>query len=88
MIEKLPEGTIGSYQAYLARVFADDREAVEQAWQSFLERGGSFEHEHRIMVGNAIRYVRQRADLAFGADGRALRSLGTTQDITERRQVE
>jgi signal transduction histidine kinase len=84
----LPEGTIGSYQAYLARVFADDREAVEQAWQSFLERGGSFEHEHRIMVGKAIRYVRQRADLTSGADGRPLRSLGTTQDITERRQVE
>jgi signal transduction histidine kinase/CheY-like chemotaxis protein len=84
----LPEGTVGSYQAYLARVCSEDRAALEAAWQRFLQLGGSFDHEHRILVGNAVRYVRQCADLTFGADGKPLRSLGTTQDITERKQAE
>ncbi|HRD88544.1 MAG: PAS domain-containing protein [Candidatus Accumulibacter sp.] len=84
----LPEGAVGSYQAYLARVCSEDRTALEAAWQRFLQLGGSFEHEHRILIGNAVRYVRQRADLTFGADGKPVRSLGTTQDITERKQAE
>ncbi|QKS30304.1 MAG: Phytochrome-like protein cph1 [Accumulibacter sp.] len=84
----LPEGTVGSYQSYLGRVCSDDRAALEAAWQRFLQLGGSFEHEHRILIGNAVRYVRHRADLTFDADGKPLRSLGTTQDITERKQAE
>ncbi|MCM8612298.1 ATP-binding protein [Accumulibacter sp.] len=84
----LPEGTVGNYRGYLERVCSEDRAPLEAAWQHFLRVGGAFEHEHRIRVGNAVRYVRQRADLTFGADGKPLRSLGTTQDITERKQAE
>lgn len=84
----LPEGTVGSCRTYLARVCAEDRAALEHAWRVFIERGGSFEHEHRVMVGNTVRHVRHRADLTRGADGKALRSLGTTQDVTERKQAE
>ncbi len=84
----LPEGTVGNYRGYLERVCSEDRAPLDAAWQHFLRLGGVFEHEHRIRVGNAVRYVRQRADLTFGADGKPLRSLGTTQDITERKQAE
>jgi signal transduction histidine kinase len=84
----VPNGTIASYAAYMARVCPEDRTALAQAWQSVLDKGGSFEHEHRIMIGNSVRHVRQRADLTRGADGKPLRSLGTTQDITERKQAE
>ena len=84
----LPEGTVGSSRACLARVCVEDRAALEAAWQRFLLLGGSFEHEHRILVGSAVRHVRHRADLSFSADGKPLRSLGTTQDITERKQAE
>ncbi|MEF8727437.1 MAG: ATP-binding protein [Accumulibacter sp.] len=84
----LPEGTVGNYRGYLEIVCSEDRASLEAAWRHFLRLGGAFEHEHRIRVGNTVRYVRQRADLTFGADGKPLRSLGTTQDITERKQAE
>ncbi|WP_313951999.1 sensor histidine kinase [Accumulibacter sp.] len=84
----LPEGTTGSYRTYLSRVYPDDRGALEQAWKSALSTGERFEHEHRIRIGDAIRQVRQQADLTRAADGTPLRSLGTTQDITERKQAE
>ncbi|HRD93080.1 MAG TPA: ATP-binding protein [Accumulibacter sp.] len=84
----LPEGTIGSYESYLARVCPEDRSALEEAWHAALGKAGPFEHEHRIIVGQKLRHVRQQADLTYAADGRPLRSLGTTQDITERKQAE
>ena len=80
----MPEHTSGSHDAYLARVHEDDRATVEAAWQAALQGGPAFDSEHRIRVGNATRWVRQMAELAFDAQGKAVRSVGTTHDITER----
>lgn len=84
----LPAGTRGSYRSYLERVCADDRQAVEEVWRAALADGAVFQHEHRIIVGETLRHVRQQADLTRAADGTPLRCLGTTQDITERKQAE
>ncbi len=84
----LPEGTRGSHASYLARVHPEDRGAVERAWRAALEGGASFDSEHRILVGDAVRWVRQLADLEFDAQGTPLRSVGTTQDVTERKRAE
>jgi len=86
-IYALPEGTIGSLEKYLARVHAQDRSAVVLAWQAAL-KGADFDQEHRIMVGSAIRYVRQKAELEFASDGTVLSAVGITQDITERKNAE
>ena len=83
----LPEDTTGSYDTYLARIHAQDRGAVDHAWQEAL-KGAAFDHEHRIMVGEAVRWIRQKADLEFAADGTALRAVGIAQDITERKAAE
>jgi PAS domain S-box-containing protein len=84
----LPEGTTGSRDSYLSRVHAGDRGAVDRAWQAAIEGGASFDHEHRIVVGKAVHWVRQKAELERDVDGTPLRSVGTTQDITERKHVE
>ncbi len=83
----LPEGTPGSRKAYLARVHADDRDAVDRAWQEALG-GGVFDHEHRIVAGDSIRWVRQVAELERAADGTPLRAVGVAQDITQRKAAE
>ncbi|MCM8596967.1 ATP-binding protein [Accumulibacter sp.] len=84
----VPEGTVGSCQTYLDRLVPEDREAFIEAWHEFLGSGEEFEHEHRIIVGGKPRHVRHQADLTRDGQGRPLRSLGTTQDITERKQAE
>lgn len=84
----LPAGTTGSHNTYLSRVHPEDRSAVDAAWQAALEGGQPFDNEHRIMVGKTIRWVRQIAEQEFGADGTPLRSVGTTQDITDRKETE
>jgi len=83
----LPEGTRGSHDAYLALVHPDDRGWVDRAWQAAF-KGEAFDNEHRIVVGNAIRWIRQKAELEFAPDGTPLSAMGTAQDITEHKRIE
>jgi diguanylate cyclase (GGDEF)-like protein/PAS domain S-box-containing protein len=80
----LPIGKAMSYAGYVASVHPEDHAAVVQAWQLALN-GQELDHEHRINVHGNYRWVRQRAELEFGADGLAVTAVGTTQDITERK---
>jgi len=82
------DGTIGSYRQYLAWVFPEDRAALVEEWRSALAAGRTFTHEHRVIVGNSVRHVRLNADVICSGDGRPLRGVGTTQDVTERKQAE
>jgi len=82
----LPSGTEGNHEAYLGRVHGEDRAAVKAAWDAALAGGAPFDHEHRIVTGHGVRWVRQRAELLHDAAGRVVRAVGTTQDVTLRRQ--
>ena len=84
----LPPGATVNHAAYFSRVQAEDRAVVDRAWESVLAGGPPFDIEHRITVGGHIAWVRQRAELQFGADGAPVRAVGTAQDITERRRHE
>ena len=84
----VPERVQSSHAAYISRVHPDDRPTVEAAWSAALQGGPAFDHEHRILVGPSIRWVRQIAELELNGEGRAVRSVGTTQDITDRRNAD
>jgi len=83
----LPQGTTGSHAAYLSRVFPGDREVLEEAWAAAV-KGAGFDHEHRIVVGREVRWIRQKAEFEFAEDGTPLRAVGITQDISERRRAD
>ena len=83
----LPEGTTGTQDSFLARVYRDDRTSMLKAWQDAFD-GKGFDHEHRIIVGSELRWVRQKADIQFCAEGKAIRAEGITQDINERKLSE
>ena len=80
----LPEGSQGSHDAYLKRVHEEDRDAVDRDWQTMLGGGGAYQNEHRIVVGEGVRWISLRAELEPGA----ARAVGTIQDISERRRAE
>ncbi|MBI5900563.1 MAG: response regulator [Rhodocyclales bacterium] len=83
----LPAGTIGSLQGYLGKVHPDDRAGVEEAWRATLA-GTPMEHEHRLLQGDKLRWVRQIAELRRDADGRPRDIVGVLQDVTERKEFE
>jgi two-component system sensor histidine kinase/response regulator len=69
------------------RIHPKDRERVQTDWQAALD-GGSYDSEHRIFVGQQVRWVRERANVRFDQSGKAVFAVGTIQDVTERHEAE
>jgi PAS domain S-box-containing protein len=86
----VPIGTFeGTSEAFFAFVHADDREMVRAASAAAIAGDKPYDIEHRILRLDAtVRWVQERAHIVRDAQGRALRMIGTVQDITERRQLE
>ncbi len=77
------------YRAFLAMVHRDDRADLESAVRHALDTGGMFEIEHRIIRPDGVeRTLTARGRTICDAEGRPVRMLGTTQDITERKRAE
>jgi two-component sensor histidine kinase/PAS domain-containing protein len=83
----VPEGTPLTYETFLATVHPEDRDFVDTSWKAALG-GAPYDIEHRILVGDTVKWVRERAVLEFDERGELLGGFGTTQDITEQKQVE
>jgi PAS domain S-box-containing protein len=83
----IPLGTPMTYETFLGTVHPEDREYLNREWMAAL-RGEPYDIEHRIMVDDTVKWVRERAELEFDSDGQLLGGFGTTQDITERKQAE
>jgi len=83
----LPRGTPLTYETFLSIVYPEDREYVDRKWTAAL-RGKPYDIEHRIIVGETVKWVRERAELEFDEQGGLKGGFGTTQDITARKQAE
>lgn len=79
----IPAGTPQTYENFLSIVHPDDRDFVNSRWMASLT-GAPYDIEHRILVGGAMKWVREKAYLEFGEDGALLGGFGVTQDVTER----
>jgi len=80
----IPKGTPMTYESFLGSVHPDDQDYVNQMWQAAL-RGEPYDIEHRLIVEDKVKWVRERAILEFNKKGQLLGGFGTTQDITERK---
>lgn len=76
------KGTLLTYETFLATVHPDDREYVNQRWKDALE-GEPYDVEHRIIVGDKTKWIREKAELEFDENGTLLGGFGTSQDITD-----
>ena len=80
----IPQTTLLTYEKFLNTIYPDDLEYVDSSWKKALA-GEPYDIEHRIMVGDQIKWVREKAYLEFDASGTLLGGFGITQDITERK---
>jgi two-component system cell cycle sensor histidine kinase/response regulator CckA len=79
----------GSIAAFFAFVHPDDRAAVRDASDAAEAESRPYDIEHRVVrPDGTVRWVHERAALVQDPQGRALRLVGTVQDITERRLLE
>jgi PAS domain S-box-containing protein len=83
----VPTGAPLTYEVFQSCIHPEDRANVDAAWQAAL-RGATYDIEHRIVVGDEVRWVRERAEMEFGPAGVLLSGFGTVQDITERKHAQ
>lgn len=84
-----PEVFAASYEAFLNAIHPDDRERVDRVYRESLANRGPYSIEHRLLFPDGrIKFVLERGETFFDAEGRPLRSVGTVQDITENKQAE
>jgi PAS domain-containing protein len=67
-------------------VHPDDQSGLLKDWRQAL-KDGLLDCEHRIVLKNEVRWIRQRAELDRH-HGRASQALGIAQDITERKLMQ
>jgi diguanylate cyclase (GGDEF)-like protein/PAS domain S-box-containing protein len=89
IFEQTPADFAGTFEDSLARVHPEDRERVHRAFWGSISKRREYDLVHRLLLpGGAIKWVHQRGLTVYTPAGDPLRSLGTVQDITERRESE
>lgn len=77
------------HQGFLALVHPEDRNAVESAFSQSLNHRHANAISHRLLLADGrIKHVEERWQVFFNAQGKAIRAVGTCQDMTERKQSE
>ncbi len=78
-----------SRDSQLERVHPGDKETVSRALVEALRNVRPYSLDFRIALPDgAERFVHEEAEVFFDQNGGAIRMIGTTQDISERKQVE
>ncbi len=78
-----------SYEAFMETVHPEDRDRVNQAYIDSLTSHKPYEISHRIcMADGRIKWVNERCEMHYDAQGKAVRSTGTVQDITAHKMAE
>jgi PAS domain S-box-containing protein len=82
----LPFDSRLNYQSFMRLIHPDDRERVNASWQAARE-GKPFDLEHRILFGDAVKWVRAKFELEFDKTGKPRTATGIVQDITARKNT-
>jgi len=78
-----------SYESFMSKVHPDDRELVNKAYANSIEEKTAYDIEHRLLMDDGrIKYVNERCETEYDQDGKAIRSIGSVLDITERKSAE
>jgi PAS domain S-box-containing protein len=78
-----PQEFYPTFEAFLARIHPDDRDAIRQGLIAAQGLKAPFEFEYRLLLpGGEVRYVRASGIEECDAEGNLLRTAGTVQDIT------
>ncbi|MFP8487989.1 PAS domain-containing protein [Gracilimonas sp. Q87] len=86
-----PQDFPATYEGFLCFVHPDDRSAVDEAYTGSLQEGrDTYDIEHRIIRQDTgeVRYVYDRCAHYRNDSGDVIQSIGTVQDITDRKKIE
>jgi len=78
-----------NYEALLNYIHPHDRDFVDTAYRTSIQKHIPFDIEHRVLLDDgSTKYVNEKCVTYYDDHGNPTRSLGTVKDITERKQAE
>jgi|GEM_PF-590620 len=84
-----PQTFVGTYEAFLGMIHPDDRDIVKDAIDKALNERAKAVCNHRIVRSDgSVREVHEIFEMISDDTGKAMRVIGTIQDVTERNQTE
>ncbi len=78
----IPMGTPMTYEKFLEVVHPEDRQYVDKKWSAAIG-GEPYDIEHRLLIDNKVKWVREQAELTFDNEGNPTGGVGITNDINE-----
>ena len=89
-IFEIDPAVAGEYhEDFLEAIHPEDRELVDAAYRDSVRSRRPYEFVHRLLMKDGrVKHVHERGDTYFDAHGRAIRSVGTVQDVTERMEAQ
>ena len=84
-----PKEGMSAWDKRLERIHPDDRDGRQQAIDRAINEKSDYEVEYRILLpGGAVRYLRSVGHPVLNASGNLVQFVGSSTDITERKQAE
>lgn len=78
-----------SYDYFLNTIHPEDRHYIDTVFADSLKNKIPYDVVHRLLMNDGeIKYVHERGETLFDEEGNPIRSIGTVQDITERKSIE
>ncbi|WP_328296252.1 SpoIIE family protein phosphatase [Kineococcus sp. NBC_00420] len=82
-----PGAQVTAVGEVMDRIHPEDRDGVEATLSASVETVGEFFTTYRVVVPGAhVRWLQARGRVLTGADGTAVRLIGTTHDVTDERE--
>lgn len=72
------------FEDFLACVHPRDREYFDRSWKAAVKEKRPYDIVYRVLVGDAEKWVHERAELICDEAGHPVRAVGMSQDVTER----
>ena len=78
-----------TYERFINNVHPDDVTMVEEALSKAVAGEEEYDIVHRVIrPDGTIRFVREKSEVTFNEKGKAIKMIGTVQDITEQKLAE
>ncbi|GEM_PF-2463813 len=84
-----PKQFEATYEAFLKLVHPEDRETVDRTYTQSVINKTPYNITHRLLLADGtLKYVNEQCETFYDDSGKAVRSFGIVQDITEQKKVE
>jgi len=84
-----PQSFEANYNAFLNAIHPEDRERVNAAYQDSVSNHTAYQITHRLLMKDGrVKFVIENGQTFYDENGNATKSVGTVQDITERKKSE